>query len=89
MIKQLLGFEVAANNVAGFLTQKLNSIIFFRTLSRTTGSSYRRSTSPSIAAPSLFPLVSRHSPPSMLAASLSRRRSSDLFDFYHPGFSTF
>lgn len=59
------------------------------TLGRTTGSSYRRSTSPSIAAPSLFPLVSRHSPPSMLAASLSRRRSSDLFDFYHPGFSTF
>ncbi|VDM94311.1 unnamed protein product [Onchocerca ochengi] len=55
------------------------------TFARPVSSSYRRSTSPSII-PSLFSLPSRqHSPISMLG----RRRSNDLFDAYHPSFSTF
>ncbi|VDN04169.1 unnamed protein product [Thelazia callipaeda] len=49
--------------------------------------SYRRSTSPSIV-PTLFSVPSRHYPPSLLTSTLSRRRESDLFDLYHPTFST-
>ncbi|VDK89232.1 unnamed protein product [Litomosoides sigmodontis] len=56
---------------------------------RPMGASYRRFISPSIM-PSIFSLPTRqHSPFSMLTSTLARRRSNDLSDTYHSGFSTF